>query len=327
MKCGYPLLIKDINRIIKKNEKKKYKDETEKNKNGNNILMRQNKNQNRNNLQSKSKKNKTSRRNVLKTNNAVISRKTHNFLNINEAIEKNGKKTKTHKKKHIKNIYELNMIQYPYAIIYDKRSCFKYYLSLTTTKQPIIFAFCPIKDYNSKIIKLCLFFLFFSINYAINLSFFNEDIIHKIFEENGKYDIIYFLPQILISFLVTHISSIILKLLFLSERNIVKIKQHKQSAYSMVESLERTLIIKYIIFYISSILFLIFFWMLLSSFGAVYQNTQYFVFKNTLVSFSLSLVYPFFFNIIPSIFRFISLKSESNSHECLYNFSKFIQLL
>ena len=82
--------------------------------------------------------------------------------------------------------------------------------------------------------------------------------------------------------------------------------------------------IKYTIFFILGIIFLGFFWILLSSFGAVYQNTQIFLVKNTLISFAIDMVYPFFYNIFRCIFRMISLSAKS---EYIYNFSKFLQLL
>ena len=88
---------------------------------------------------------------------------------------------------------------------------------------------------------------------------------------------------------------------------------------------KRNLVIKYTIFFILGILFLFFFWMLLSSFGAVYQNTQIFIFKNTLISFAISLFYPFFINIFPGIFRISSINSKSN--ECIFKLSKFLQVL
>ena len=221
--------------------------------------------------------------------NTNVSLKRNNLLNLgNEKERKNKKKNKqksNQKAKKFFNTYEMNSFEYSHALIYDKRKFSEYYISLLRTKHPILFAFCPIKEYNSKIIKLCLFLLTFAVNYAINFAFFNEEIIHKIFEENGKYDIEYFLPQITISIGLTYVINIILKIVFLSERNILKIKKKVtlESADLVGDSVKKTLAIKYIIFYILSILFLSFFWMLLSSFGAVYQNTQIFVFKNALI--------------------------------------------
>ena len=65
--------------------------------------------------------------------------------------------------------------------------------------------------------------------------------------------------------------------------------------------------------------------MLLSSFGAVYPNTQMFIFKNALISFAMSLIFPFVFNVFPSLLRIYSLKS--NNSECLYKVSKFLQIV
>ena len=67
--------------------------------------------------------------------------------------------------------------------------------------------------------------------------------------------------------------------------------------------------------------------MLLSSFGAVYPNTQMFIFKNTLISFAMSLVYPFIIYIIPCALRMSSLNNEEKDKEYLYKISKFIQIL
>ena len=67
--------------------------------------------------------------------------------------------------------------------------------------------------------------------------------------------------------------------------------------------------------------------MLLSSFGAVFQNTQLIVFENTLICLGISFVYPFFINILPGLFRIPSLKAEKRDKIYIYNFSKFLQIL
>ena len=154
-------------------------------------------------------------------------------------------------------------------------------------------------------------------------------LLHKIYEEGGKYNILYFLPKISISFGISHIIYIIIKFLFLSERNIleVKIQPDLSRANDTAEKVKRNLVIKYIIFFILGIIFLIFFWMLLSSFGAVYQNTQIFIFKNALISFSMSLCYPFIIIIFPSIFRIYALNLKEKNNECMFKLSKFLQIL
>ena len=72
---------------------------------------------------------------------------------------------------------------------------------------------------------------------------------------------------------------------------------------------------------------LTFFWYYLSSFGAVYQNSQVYLIKNTFMSFLISLLYPFIINIFPTILRINSLKNANNCKENLFTFSKFIQII
>ena len=64
-------------------------------------------------------------------------------------------------------------------------------------KHPIIFSFVPIKDYNTFIIKVNLFFFSFSVYYAVNLLFFTNEIIHQIYETGGDYKIKYFITKII----------------------------------------------------------------------------------------------------------------------------------
>ena len=78
-------------------------------------------------------------------------------------------------------------------------------------------------------------------------------------------------------------------------------------------------------FFILSYIFLIFFWYFLSSFGAVYQNTQVYITNNTIISFSISLFYPFFINVIPSAIRIYSLSDKHR--KTIYDINKFFQLI
>ena len=62
-------------------------------------------------------------------------------------------------------------------------------------------------------------------------------------------------------------------------------------------------------------------------FGAVYKNTQYHLLKNTLISFGLSMLYPFALYFIPGFFRIPALADHNKKKECIYVFSKILQLL
>ena len=99
-------------------------------------------------------------------------------------------------------------------------------------------------------------------------------------------------------------------------------------AYEKENKVKKSLVIKYICFYVFGSLLLMFFWYYISSFGAVFQNTQLYLMKNALISFSFTLVYPFFINLAPGVFRIISLNNgKKNNKECLFKFSKYLQII
>ena len=86
----------------------------------------------------------------------------------------------------------------------------------------------------------------------------------------------------------------------------------------------KCLLVKFILFYIFTFLFLIFFWYYLACFCAVYKNTQIHVIKDALISYSFSQLYPLALCLLPGIFRIKSLKGDK---ECLYQISKLLQLI
>ena len=225
------------------------------------------------------------------------------------------------------NIYELNNLNYNEALIKDKRTYIQYYLSLLKTKHLLLFSFCSPNDYNSKIIKILLLLLSFTIYLIVNALFFNDNTIHNIYIDNGKYNFIYQIPQIIYSSLISIILNIILKTFALSEQNILELKNSKDKKLINNKSKEliRCLYHKFILFFIISFIFLLFFWYYLSIFCAVYENTQIHLIKDTLISFGLSMIYPFGIYLIPGIFRIPSLKT--NTRETLYKLSKIIQLI
>ena len=98
-------------------------------------------------------------------------------------------------------------------------------------------------------------------------------------------------------------------------------KKLKEKAKEIIKCLK----LKFILFYIISGLFLIIFWLYISCFCAVYRNTQYHLIKDTMLSFLLSLLYPFFINIIPIFIRIPAIRNKNQ--EYLYKISKIVQLI
>ena len=85
--------------------------------------------------------------------------------------------------------------------------------------------------------------------------------------------------------------------------------------------------IKFALYFIFSGIFLLFFWYYLSMFGAVYRNTQSHLLNDTLFSFGLSLIYPLGIYLLPGLFRIPALKDPERKKECLYKFSKILQII
>ena len=227
------------------------------------------------------------------------------------------------------NDNELNELPYDLALKYDNRSFSQYYISLLKTKHTLIFIFFYNKDYNSKIIKIDLFFIGFSINYTVNALFFTDNTMHNIYVSKGSFDIEYQLPKIIYSSLISMILNTLLKILALSNSKIIEFKQNKnrKDVEKRGDELNDNLKIKFILFFIIRFIFSLFFWYYISMFGAIYRNTQYHLLKDTLISFGLSLIYPFFIYLIPGIFRIPALTDSQKDSQCLYKFSQILQVI
>ena len=260
--------------------------------------------------------------NEINKNNISIDKNSDTLrINNNKSLD-NSKYTSL-------NDYELNNLQFSLALKIDKRTYIQYYLSLLKMKHLLIFTFCNFNDYNSIIIKICLFFFSFALYLTVNALFFTDSTMHDIYENGGKYNFIYRLAQIIYSIIITTIINLIIKYLSLSENDISNLKnlEKKENFNERIEKVFKCLIIRFTLFFDISILFLLLFWYYLSCFCAVYRNTQIFLIKDTLVSFLFSLLYQFIISLIPGIFRIQALNNKINNKECMYKVSKLLQLL
>ena len=332
----------------------------------NKLITRGNllKNDNNNKMIAFGKKNKKkNKRKKIKKNNKELEQKkipnininTHNYNNI--IIENDNKQKKKRKisrnityeynkrsinKKNLKNKKdiekarkamkfiedEINELPYELAKEYDKRKYFEYYISLLKTKHPLIYSFFYNKDYNSRIIKIDLFFVSFAINYTVNALFFDDETMHLIYESKGKFELEYQLPKIIFSSLISMVLDIFLKLLAISNDSIIKFKQNKNinDVDKRGRNLKKTLKLKFILYYIISFIFLLFFWYYISMFGAIYKNTQIHLLKDTLMSFGLSMISPLIIYLFPGLFRIPALSNTKKDRKFLYNFSKVLQI-
>ena len=257
---------------------------------------------------------------IFKNSNASLSIKQKDKDSENSSAEKN-RKTLTE--------YEINSLTYELALIKDKRTYLQYYWSLLKQKHLLLFTFLPVNDFNLSSLKISLFILSFSLYFTINGFFFNDESMHKIYKENGAFNIICQIPQIIYSTFVSSIINLLLKTLSLSQKNILEIKKKKNLQIAIKESkkTKHCLQIKFIIFFILSFFLLLFFWYFISCFCGVYKNTQKILIKDTLISFGLSMLYPFGLNLLPGIFRIPSLRAKNKDKKCMYQVSGIIALI
>ena len=142
---------------------------------------------------------------------------------------------------------------------------------------------------------------------------------HKIYEDKGKFNFLYQLPKIIYSSLISFVLNMLLKLLALSESDILGFKGNKndKNVEQRSTDLNNKLHIKFVVYFIISSVFVLFFWPYISMFCAIYQNTQIHLIKDTLISFGLSLLYPFGICLLPGLFRIPSL-SDKKIKENIY---------
>ena len=311
----------------KKGNKSKIKERSKAIKKGNKTHIINNNNNNIIKINLPNNNNK----NIITANNKR-NNKRRALTNINTNNNSKIKSQKTIKKiKTIMNYIddEINDFPYDLALINDNRTYCQYYFSLIKTHHNLIFSFCYNKDYNSRIIKIDLFFILFALDYTVNGFFYTDDTMHNIYVHKGAFDIEYQLPKIFYSAFITTFVGILLKKLSLSNDAIIEFKKDtkEEEVNKRRMKLNSKLKIKFIFYFLLSFILILFFWYYISMFGAVYNNTQFLLLEDTLLSFGLSLFYPFVIFLIPGIFRIPALAESQKKSEYKYKYSKFFHFL
>ena len=267
-------------------------------------------------------------------NNQKVSTLKKSAFSSNGLIKIHKKKNFNKIIKYVSNVkilnnQELNNLEYELAIDLDKRTYFQYYCSLLKIKNLILFTFFLSDDYNLLTIKISLFLLAFALYFSINGFFFTDQTMYNIYINNGSFPFIYQIPLILYSSIITAFINSLLKYLSLSENAIIKLKKENNIdlIIQKAKKQEKILMIKFFFFYIFSFIFMSFFWYFISSFCAVYINTQIILIKDTFMSFALSMLYPLGLNLLPGFFRMPALRSSKRDKKCLYKFSNIVALI
>ena len=248
---------------------------------------------------------------------------TYKLKDLSEKKEK-LKLNKRNKKASLSE-YELEMLPYKQALKSDKRTFCSYYIYLLGRSQTLLFTFYTKNDYNIRSIKISIFIIFLALSYTINILFFTDDTMHNIILVEGKFNIIYELPKIIYSSLISSVINTFVITLALSEKNILEMKNAKENLDIRAKKVKKILKLKFLFFFLLGFLLLFIFWYYVSCFCLIYKNTQLYPIEDTAVNFGMSLIYPFGYCLIPGIFRIASLRAKNKNREKMYKFSKFIR--
>ena len=208
--------------------------------------------------------------------------------------------------------YELNSLDYLDALELDDRKFLRVYWSLIKREHLIIFTFFSWNDYNIFSIKLSKFFFLICTDMALNVFFFSDESMHNIYQSGGNYIFFEQLFQMIISTLVSQLLQIFLNYLTMTDidyyriKSVKKIIKNKKKVFLIIRCVKY----KIFIFYIFTLILFLFYWYVVTAFCAVYENTQKIFITNSLLSFSMGLIYPFVIYFIPTGLRFIALNSK-----------------
>ena len=220
--------------------------------------------------------------------------------------------------------YEINNLEFDEAIKLDKRSFITTYWSVLKREHLIIFTIIARNDHNLIYVKLARLIFLITTDMALNVFFFADETMHKMFLDYGKYNFLQQLYQIVLSALGTQIIEIFLCFLSMTDKHYFEIKNLEiKNKYNVFKIIKRVKI-KIIIFFIFTFLLFAFYWYAIACFCAVYRNTQSAFIKDSITSFALSVIYPFILYLFPVLLRIISLRASKANLSCLYSLSDVI---
>ena len=233
----------------------------------------------------------------IKGNNN-INRK---ILKINQTYSKQNK---------VFDYCELNNLEYFDAKKYDKRTFCPIYWSLLKREHPFIFTFITKDDYNITMAKYSRFIFLLCTDMAMNVFFFSDETMHKMFLDYGKYNFIQQIPQILYSTILSKLLELLLCFLSMTDHYYYQIKNSKKINKNLFLHLTKCIKIKIGFFFGLTIFLFAFYWYFICCFCAVYKNTQIAFLKDSFSSFLLDNLIPFLIYLFPSLLRIVSLKTN-----------------
>ena len=245
--------------------------------------------------------------------------------------EKYGMKNKIKSKKIISNRLsllddELQDMEFNEAIIYDKRSYFRMYWSFLVDSHIILGTFCTKNYLHLFVIKLSFLIFNFEINFFLNAFFYTDEYISDAYHNDGVLDFISGLPKSIYSFVATLITTNLLRMLSNSKSELQKVikekyndKYYKFIINAKIKKLRNKLIIYFILVFLLGLFFSYY----VSSFCAVYRNSQKYWFIGCFESFAIDSLVSFISCLFLSFIRYVGIKRKI---ACLYKTSNILSI-
>ena len=159
---------------------------------------------------------------------------------------------------------------------------------------------------------------------ALNVFFFSDETMHKMFLDYGKYNFIQQIPQIVYSTIVSQLIEVLLCFLSLTDKHYYQIKSLNVKSQQKIAEIIKCIQLKIIFFYIFTGIMFFFYWYIITCFCAVYENTQTAFLKDSFMSFGLGLLYPFPLYLLPSALRLMSIRCFKGKISFIYKLSSLI---
>ena len=233
------------------------------------------KNSNNKNLIGNEKSSINDRKNLIKESNTIFenndtikikkkrkSKKKNKSKNI---IDNNNQVIKDEIKEKYDDLY-LNNLSYEKAIESDKRTFSGIYFSRLKSKHLLIYTFFSYNDHNLIYIKISRFFFMISTSMVMNVIFFFDSSMHKIYIDYGKYNIIAQMPQILYSSIIALVIEILIGILSYTDKDYLKIKKLNDNSEEKINKELKNTKIRLIIYFIITFILFLFYCYFINSF-------------------------------------------------------------
>ena len=224
--------------------------------------------------------------------------------------------------KLLKNIYDIQDIDYEEAIFYDKRGYLKIYWGCLVDQQVIFGTFFSDRHLDLLVIKLSFLLISFQISFFLNALFYTDEYISKAYYNNGVLNFVSGLPKSIYSFAFTLVITNLLRMLSTSKKELLKLiidklqdKSYLNLIHDKLTKLKKKLIAYYIIVFFLSFICLYY----VTCFCAVYRNSQKYWFFGCLESLGIDTSVSLIGCIFLAFLRYVSIKKRIKYLFILYN--------